>query len=315
MIKWMSILALSVAVVAGAVSGVVICNKREAAARAERDRAEALESAAKEEARKALSEEKAAAAKAEDAKASAKAAEENRIAKEAEREAAKASAAAAEESRKAAEAKRDEAEAAADRADAERAIAKAKAETARQEAERERRAAETAKAKAEAEKSALDRERFVSERVVAEAKLQEMRLFDLQTMEQELLAFRRELDEREKALRPEKTVRDLEGAGEDTIFDENGVARKMERKAYLAENDMTLPKESRELSRTKRLVAEARAAREKADRETVVATLLRLRNAALERDDVPSAQMYLSTLKSFYPDWAPEAEKKEAASE
>lgn len=316
MIKWVSILALSVAVIGASVSGLVIYNKKEAVARAEANRAEALEAAAKDAARKAQSEEKTERAKADAAEDARKAAEQNRIAKEAEREAALASQAAAADQRAAEEAKRDAAEAEADRADAERATAKANAEAAKAEADRARREEERERLRAEAAKSAEERERMYSERVVAEAKLLETKMSDLAEMERELVAYKRELDERERALRPDKTIMDIEGAvREDVVFDADGVARKVEKQPYLAENDMTIPRESRALARAQRLVTEARDERDAATRKDVTDALERLYDRAIERDDVPSAETYLAVLKAFYPDWQRQPKNEEGKEE
>lgn len=316
MTKWVSILALSVAVIVASVSGLVIYNKKEAIARAEASRAESLEAAAKDAARKAQSEEKAERAKADAAEDARKAAEQNRIAKEAELDAQIAAEAAAEANRAAAEAKRAAEEAEANRADAERATAKAAAEQARAEAERARREAEREKLRAEAAKASEERERMYSERVKAEERLRNTKMSDLEDLERELVAYKRELDERERALRPDKTIMDIEGAvSEDVVFDADGVARKVEKLPYLAENDRTIPRESRELARTQRLVAEAREERDAAVRKGVAESLEALYERAVERDDVPSAEMYLAVLRAFYPDWQRQPKNEEGKEE
>lgn len=316
MVKWISIGVLGVAMIVAAVSAVVVLNKREAVARANAAEAEAVETAAKEATRKARLEESTAAARAQAAAAERTAAEENRQAQEAARDAAASAAAKAEADAAAAKANRAAREAEAAKAADGRAAEKAKAETAKAEAETARalEAAETAKA--EAALAALEKERLGSERVIAEAKLYELKQLELVEMERELLEWKRDLDAREAALRPEKTAADLVWLGDgDTVIGADGSLVKKEKRPYLAENDPTLPRATRQLARTERQFAEARAARRAEGRAGAVARLEKLLADALAEDRITDADFYRKTIKTLYPDWEgqpPAATKEEA---
>ena len=296
--------SVSLAVIVAALSSVVVMNKREAVARARLATAEAEEAAAKDAARQARSEEAAEASKAEAAKASLKAAEENLQAKQVEQETAIRQAAKAESDK--AKAIADKARAASEESAAQalREAEKAKAEAAAAEAEKAKQLARAEASKAEAAAAALAKEELVANRVIAEAKLYELKQLDLAALEQELLAYKRDLDERELALRPEKTIEDLVWVSkDDMVIGEDGTVKKQEKTPYLAENDKTIPVASRELARTTRKVAEARADRDARDRSQVVSSLERLYVEALKADRVTDASFYRKTLKTLYPDW------------
>ena len=146
--------------------------------------------------------------------------------------------------------------------------------------------------------------------MIAEAKLWELKQQDLASLERELVEFKRELDEREAAMRPEKTIMDLVNVGT-----EGEQAETDDATAMLPENDMTLPRAERELAKARRLSAEARAEGYAQNRKYAVASLERLYVAALKDDRVTDAQFYKKTLKSLYPDWeykAPQKEEQEA---
>ena len=304
-------ISLAVALVVAGLCAVVFMNKKEAVARAELAKAESRESAAKEAARKAASDDAAARAKETAAKESAKAAEENRKAKEAERDAAKAEAEKAKLTKEAAVANRAAREAEAQAASDAKAAERAKAEAAKAEAEKAAKESEKAAHVAQAAADALAREKLRSDAVIAEAKLWELKQLDLASLERELVDFKRELDEREAAMRPEKTIMDLANVGAEGAEkpEEDDAA------ANLPENDKSLPVADRRLAKANRLSSEAREAGYAQNRKYTVAALERLYVAALKEDRVTDAQFYKKTLKSLYPDWeykAPQKEEQEA---
>ena len=313
----MIVIPVVVAVIVAGIAAIVVMNDRAAIARAQQAKAESDEIASQNAKKKAASDAVAEQARAEAQENAAKAAEENRKAKEAEVESSRLALEKSKEDKAAAIAGRAKAEADAKIAAANRDAEKAKAETARQEAEKAKAVADAESAKAQVSANALEKERLIAEKVIAEAKAYELKQLDLATFERELLEFKRELDEREAALHPEKTIDDLEWVSkEDTVFDEQGVAVKREKKPYLAENDRTLPRASRELARTQRLMKERDAATAAEVRETTVGALEKLYVAALRSDRVVDAEFYRKTIKSMYPDWkyqppAPEKEAKE----
>ena len=320
--KIISIIAICAAVVAAAVAGVVVMNDRAAIARANATRAESEEAAAASEAKKARSEEAAALANAAAKEDEAKAAEENRKAKEAALETERlAGERAREESAKSksdAEAAKARAREAADLRAAEKAksdAAKAEAESARAVAEAEARKAES---DAEAAAAALERERLASEKTIAEAKLYELKQADLVSLERELLEWQRDLNEREEALRPDKTAADLTWVGEreaDVIGGETNRVRRVAKP--LPENDPAIPRASRLLARAERLRLEGDAARANASSNLIVSTLERLYLDALREDRVVDAQFYLKGIRSYYPGWryAPPAPESPAENE
>ena len=303
-------ISFAVALVVAGLCAVVFMNKKEAVARAELAKAESRETAAKEAARKAASDDAAARAKEAAAKESAKAAEENRKAKEAERETAKAEAEKAKLAKEAAVANKAAREAEAQAASDAKAAERAKADAAKAEAEKAAKEAEKASFDAQAAADALAREKLRSDAVIAEAKLWELKQQDLASLERELMDFKRELDEREAAMRPEKTIMDLVNIGAEGEQPETDTAA-----ALLPENDMSLPRADRKLAKARRLSDEARAEGYAQNRKYAVAALERLYVAALKEDRVTDAQFYRKTLKSMYPDWeykAPQKEEQEA---
>ena len=120
----------------------------------------------------------------------------------------------------------------------------------------------------------------------------------------ELVEYQKELDERERALRPEKTIADLSWLpDEDTEVDESGRARPRKKEPKLPENDPNLPRESRSLAKAERLRGSADALLAKDARERAVAPLERLYVAAVKEGRTVDAAYYRAALKSMYPDW------------
>lgn len=315
--KLISIVAVSAAVITAAVAAIFVINGREAVARAEQAKAESQEQAAKDAARQAKAEQAASEAKAAAEESARKTAEENRKAKEAERATADFAREKAREDRQAAQAANEKAAAEAKQAEAVKKTEQARAEAAKAEAEKAKALAAAEAEKAAAAEAALEKERLVAEKVIAEAKAYELKQLDLASFERELLEYKRELDEREVALHPEKTIEDLAWVStDDTVFDENGVAQKTVKVPYLAENDKNLPRQARALAKVERLDREASAAGISAARETTVGILEKLYADAVRSDRVVDAEFYRSTIKSMYPDWKYRPpEKKEEVKE
>ena len=310
--KIVSIIAICVAVIAAGVSGVVISMQRADAARAAADRAASEETIATKKAREAELERATAAqnTRAEEAKAekekaalAAAEAENERLKLESENLATKKAIAADEratadaEARKAADlkaAKDAELKAAKELADGERAKAQAAAdELARVEATKAIREAETLKLKVSMAELAAERQRY-------------------EELNAELLEYQKELDERERALRPEKTIADVSWLPDDDIdIDENGRPRPKKKKTYLAENDPTLPKETRALAKANRIRAQADGILAESARARVVGPIEKLYVAAVKEGRTVDAEYYRLVLKSMYPDWEFKGENNE----
>ena len=311
--KIYAIVAICVAVVAASVAGIVISSNRAAA-----DKAASEEMVASKEAKKAEAEKATAAfnaktteakAAAEKSKLEAAEAENEKLRLEAENLAAKKAIAAEErakadaEERKAAElkaAKDIELKAAKEAADGERAKAQAAADDlARTEATKAIREAETLKLKVSMAELAAEKLRY-------------------EELNAELVEYQKELDERERMLRPEKTIADVSWIpGDDLDVDENGRPRPKKKPPYLAENDPELPKGTRVL---------AKAQRERETTDDLLSQTLRSQNvsrlealyvAALKEGRMVDAGYYRVALKSMYPDWeykAPVTTEKQAPS-
>ena len=302
--KIVAIVAVCVAVVAACVSGVVISMQRADAARAAADKAASEETIASKRAREAELERATAAANAREAEAKEKSAAAALAAAEAENKklklenenlAEKKAIAADERAKADADAKRAadikaakelEHKTAKENADAERAKAQAAAdELARAEATRAIREAETLKLKVSMAELAEERQRY-------------------EALNAELLDYQKELDERERALRPEKTIADVSWLPDDDIdIDENGRPRPKKKKPYLAENDPNLSAETRELAKASRIRAQADDILAKASRKRVVAPIEKLYVAAVKEGRTVDAAYYRAALKSMYPDW------------
>ena len=293
--------AACIAVVAAAVSGVLITNGRRDIALAQAAEAESAEARADEERKKAQLEKDAAEVAKAKAEAEAEKAKEERLAQEAKQQAEQLEsenlAAKRAIAEKEAEAAKSRAAAAADSKEAARAEAdKAKA-LAAAEAEKSKAAA----AKAEAAAAELVK----AEAKIAEAKALELRKFDFEKAERELAEWKVDLEERERALQPEKTVADLSWAGgeEDSVIDADGNMRKVKKQVYLAENDRSLPRATRQLAKTERVVREDEAASVQRTRANVVSALEKLYELALKENRVIDAKFYKDSLISLYPDW------------
>ncbi|MGN0854636.1 MAG: hypothetical protein ACI4R9_03840 [Kiritimatiellia bacterium] len=306
--KSITIILLCATVLASAVAGVVCMNKREAAARAARDRAEAAADAAREAARKAEADQATAEAKLALEKKAAATAEENRRAAETKLESDREQRRLAEEKKAAAEVERDRAKAAAQEAADRKAAEKAREAAAQLALETAKAEAQKAALAAQAAADALAREKAIADRTVAEAKLLELKRIDFETLERDLLDFKRDLDAREAALRPEKTVKDLvtTGTAAEEVKEPEGPP--------LPENDMSLSRGARALARAERLRDERTAQRLAACKAETIRALERLYVSSIRADRMTDADFYRTTLKNLYPDWEyrlPQKEKEE----
>ena len=302
--KWIAMTVLGAGLIAGAASAVVWINGKDSIARAEANRAESEEAAALAAERKARSEAATAASQASAKAAEEKIATEKRLAAQADAEKARADAekAAADLARSEAEKEkaaidRERAQAEAAKAADERAAALAAKESAK--AARDKAAAEAAAEASKAQNAAdsLAREKLKSEKTIAEAKLLELRRLDLETLERELADFKRELDEREAALKPEKTIKDLAvyGTGDDL---------KSEKAAALPDDDdPAMPAETRALLKARREWGSAAEAVSALLRSNTVSRLEAIYKKALDEDRIVDADFIYRELKLMYPDW------------
>lgn len=211
----------------------------------------------------------------------------------------------AEEERREAEAAAEEAKSRAEEARSRAEEAKAIAAKARDEKEKAKIQAEAEELRARAEADKLAAEKLKSEKILSQAKLLELRKIDFETLERELLEWNASLEERERALQPEKTVADLSWAGgtEDSVIDEKGNVTKLAKEPYLAEKDRSLPKADRALAKTERLVDEAFVAGEAQSREKLVKSLEKLYIRALKDERITDADFYRKSILSISPDW------------
>lgn len=291
--------AVCLAVVAAAVSGVLITNGRRDVALANAAAAESAEARAADEKKKAQLEKEAADVAKARADVEAEKAKEDRLAQEAKLESERLERDNLETKRQIAE---QEAEAAKSRAAAAadgKAAAKAEADKAaalKAEAEAKAKAAA-----AQAEVAAVEAAK--AEAKIAEAKALELRKIDFEKAERELAEWKADLEERERALQPEKTIADLAWAGgeDDSVIDADGSLRKVKKQPYLAENDRTLPRASRRLAKAERIVGAEEAEAELRTRSAVVSALEKLYVEALKEDRVIDAEFYKKTLNSLYP--------------
>lgn len=308
--KYIAIIVLCVTVLAAAVAGVVCMNKREAIARAARDQAEAAADTMRESARKAEAEAAAAEAQRETEKKSAVTAEENRRAAEAKLASDQEQRKLAEEKKAAAEAERDRAKALAQEAADRKTAEKTQAETAKLALDKAKAEEQKAALVAQAAADALAREKAIADKIIAEAKLIELRRIDFETMERDLMDFKRDLDAREAALRPEKTIKDLATTG----TDEAETEMKEPDGPKLPENDMSLPRGTRALARAEREWRENQTRRTEACKAETIRVLEELYVKSIRADRMTDADFYKTTLKSLYPGWEyklPQKEKEE----
>lgn len=310
--KLISIISVSLAVVAAAVAAIVVSANRadEAKAYAEAEAAQADAEAAQAKSDRAQADAERAKQKAAEANAKAKA--DEKAAAEANAKAQADEKAAAADNKAAAEANAKARQAEADAARAIRDAAKLTNETARVERERAKANVAEEQAKAEAEAAKLAQEKLKADRIIAEAKTLELRKIDYETLERDLLEWKLDLEERERALKPEKSVADLAWAGgmEDTIIDEKGNVTKQVKKAYDPEKDMELPEQSRRLAKTERRIREAQDAKTADARATVVRTMEKLYVSALKEGRVIDADFYKKNILIMYPDWKFKGEVK-----
>jgi len=305
--KAILILAICVAVIGAGVTGAIMAKNKAVAAQAAADAAQAR---ADEAAANAKAADKAAAAEAEKrraAEANQKAKADELAAAKLAREKAEVDAKAAADNKAAAEAAAKEADANADAARSARDEAKRKAEQAKAEADKAKEAAKAAAAKEAEAALALEAEKLKADKVISEAKLLELRKTDFETLARDLAEWKADLEERERALKPEMTVTNLSWAGgmEDTIIDADGNVKKQEKVVYDPETDMSLPAETRRLFRAERVVREETDERAAKVRDSVVASMERLYREALAEGRVVDADFYKKSLKSLYPDWEP----------
>jgi len=302
--KIVAIVAVCVAVVVAGISGVVISMQRADAERAAADRAASEETIATKRTKEAELERATAAARAreEEAKAekekaalAAAEAENEKLKLENESDAAKKAIAAEE---------RAIAEAEAQKAADIRKAKEAELKTARENADAERAKAQAAadeRARAEATKAIREAETLKLKYSINELQAEKLRYEELNA---ELLDYQKELDERERALRPEKTIADVSWLPDDDIdIDENGRPRPKKKKPYLAENDPNLSAETRELAKASRIRAQADDILAKDSRKRVVAPIEKLYVAAVKEGRTVDAAYYRAALKSMYPDW------------
>ena len=303
--KSVTVVAVSVAIVVAAIAAIVVSANRadEAKAYAEAEAAQADQAAAEAKTERAQTD--AEIAKRQAAEANAKAKADERAAADANAKAQADEKAAAADRKAAAEANADAEEVKAVAARAIRDAAKLTNDTARVERERAKEAAVAEQAKADAEAAKLAQEKLKADRIIAEAKALELRKIDYETLERDLLEWKLDLEERERALKPEKTIADLEWAGgmDDTIIDEKGNVTKQIKKVYDPEKDMELPAESRKLARTNRKLRETQDAKVADTRETVVKKMEELYVSALKEGRVIDADFYKKNILIMYPDW------------
>ena len=303
--KALTIVAVSLAVVVAAIAAIVVSGNRadEAKAYAEAEAAQADAAAA--DAKAARAEAAATNDMARAAEASAQAAKDRREAERLSNETARAKEKAAADNKAAAEAN---ARAAKDKADAAKAVrdaAKMTNETARIERDRAKELAAAEQARADAEAAKFDQEKLKADKTIAEAKALELRKIDYETLERDLLEWKLDLEERERALKPEKTIADLTWAGgmEDTIIDDKGNVTKQVKTVYDPEKDMELPEQSRRLAKTERKIREAQDAKATGVRDNIVKTMERLYVSALKEGRTIDADFYKKNILTMYPDW------------
>ena len=312
--KIVAIVAVCVAVVAACVSGVVISMQRADAARAAADKAASEETIASKRAREAELERATAAANAREAEAKEKSAATALAAAEAENEKLKLENENLAEKKAIAADERAKADADAKRAADIKAAKELEHKTAKENADAERAKAQAAAdelARAEATRAIREAETLKLKVSMAELEVAKQQYAELNA---ELLEYQKELDERERALRPEKTIADLSWLpDEDTEIDENGRARPRKKVKMLPENDPTLPKETRSLAKAERIRGEADGILAKDSRDRTVSPIEKLYVAAVKEGRTVDAAYYRAVLKSMYPDWeyVPPEEAKE----
>ena len=314
--KIVAIVAVCAAVIAAGVSGVVISMQRADAARAAADKAASEETIANKRAKEAEIERATAAAKAREEEAKAEKEKAALAAAEAENEKLKLEKENLLEKKAIAADERAKADAEAQKAADLKAAKEAELKTARENADAERAKAQAAAdelARVEATKVIREAETMKLKYSINELQAEKLRYEELNA---ELVEYQKELDERERALRPEKTIADLSWLpDEDTEVDENGKAHPRKKVKMLPENDPNLPKETRELAKAERIRAQADDILKEDARARVVAPLEKLYVAAVKEGRTVDAAYYRAALKSMYPDWEYKAPPEEAKEE
>ena len=310
--KIVAIVAVCAAVIAAGVSGVVISMQRADAARAAADKAASEETIANKRAKEAEIERATAAAKAREEEAKAEKEKAALAAAVEENEKLKLENENLDEKRALAAEERAKAEAVAQKAADLRKAKEAELKTARENADAERAKAQAAAdelARVEATKAIREAETMKLKYSINELQAEKLRYEELNA---ELVEYQKELDERERALRPEKTIADLSWLpDEDTEVDENGKAHPRKKVKMLPENDPNLPKETRELAKAERIRAQADDILKEDARARVVAPLEKLYVAAVKEGRTVDAEYYRLVLKSMYPDWEFKGENNE----
>ncbi len=305
--KVVSIVAVAAAVIVAAWAAMRVTDNKAMVARAQASSAASRAEAARAEEEAQISAAKAAE-RTEAANAAAlKKAEVDKVAAEANAEAERSAAKRAADERAKAEADRDAARAAAAEASADAEAEQARASAAKAAAEQagiEAKAAERERA-ASLRIAELEAERIRQEtaRAEAEARTLELRRMDLEEIERQLIEVKRDLDEREAALHPEKTIKDLISTSEVKLDGEEGPS--------LQEEDLSIPAESRSLLRARRAEMERLDAISALARSNVVARLERMYTDAIREDRVVDADFYRKELKRLYPDWVYAPPKEE----
>ena len=310
--KIVAAVAVAVAVIAASVAGVVVICKRAEIARAAAQRASDEESRAALEAKTAADNARVAEANKREAEARVESGKVALAATEAANEKLRLENEGTAEKKALAEAERAKAEAEAQQAADQRAAKEAELKIARENADAERAKAKAAAdelARAEVTKAIREAETLKLRISINELEAEKSRYDE---MFADLMAFQEELDERERLLRPEKTIADLSWLpDEDTEVDENGRAHPRKKPPYLAENDASLPAETRKLAKAERVRYESAKLLSDSARERTVSRIEPLYTAALKEGRMVDAAYYRDSLKSLYPDWEYKGESSE----
>lgn len=304
-VKTLAWILTALAVIAASAAAVVVSIQRGTIARAQAASAASREAAADAEKKRVAKEAEKEADKRRAAEANQKAKADEAKAAQLAKEKAALDAQAAADARKTAEAAAAQAQSEAETARAKREAAQAKEREARAAAEKARAEAEAAAEKREQEASRLATEKLKADKIIAEAKALELRKIDFETLERDLTEWKLDLEERERALKPEKTIADLAWAGgvEDSVIDAEGNVKKVVKEPYDPEKDMTLTVATRQLARQNRLRRERFETEADKSKARAVASLEKLYVSALRTGDTVGSDFYLKSIKSMYPDW------------
>lgn len=297
--------AIAIAVIVAAIAAIVVSGNRSSEAKARAEAAASAEAQAEAEKKIAQAEATVESEKRRAAEASAKAEADKLAAAKLAKEEAELEAKAAEENAKAAAEATDKAIADAEAARANRDAAKLNADAIRDEKLKAEAIQKSETAKAEAEEAKLAAEQLKSEKIIAEAKLLELQKLDFESAQQTLLEWKQDLEEREAALKPEKTIADLAwvGSGEDMTVDAEGNLKKIEKKEYDASKDRSLSVETRALAQANKDRREVAMSESENARATIIGMLEPLFVQAIKEDRVTDAEFYRKSIKSLYPDW------------